>query len=75
VQLGELGAEIVGGHRLVTFQIDTIVLNGSDNVADDISAFAQVLMAAVDGRSMPVASGKAGTARPPASKTRAVANR
>jgi hypothetical protein len=75
VQLGELGVELVGGHRLVTFQIDQIVLNGSDDVADDISAFAQVLMAAVDGRSIPATSGKTETARASAAKSRASSNR
>ncbi len=75
VQLGELGVELVGGHRLVTFQIDAIVLNGSDDVADDISAFAQVLMAAVDGRPLPAAPTRSGTARSAASKTRTAANR
>jgi hypothetical protein len=59
----------------VTFQIDTIVLNGSDDVADDISAFAQVLMAAVDGRPLPAGTGKAGSARSGAPKARTSANR
>jgi hypothetical protein len=53
VQLGELGVEIQGGHRLVTFQVDTLVLHGSDATADDVSTFARVLMAAVDGRPIP----------------------
>ena len=75
VQLGELAVELVGGHRLVTFQIDTIVLNGSDEIADEISAFAQVLMAAVDGRPIPPAAGKAGAGRSAAAKTRAPSNR
>lgn len=74
VQLGELGVELVGGHRLVTFQIDSIVLNGSDDVADDIAAFAQVLMAAVDGRQIPAIAAKTGTARSAPSKTRSRAN-
>jgi hypothetical protein len=52
VQLGELGVEIQGGHRLVTFQVDTLVLNGVDDSADRISAFAQSLFAAIDGRPM-----------------------
>lgn len=75
VQLGELGVELVGGHRLVTFQIDTIVLNGSDEVADEISAFAQRLMAAVDGRPIPAATTTAGSARATASKSRTASNR
>lgn len=77
VQLGELAVELVGGHRLVTFQIDAIVLNGSDDLADDIAAFAQVLMAAVDGRPMPASasSGKGGTAGAAAPKPRASSKR
>ena len=50
VQLGELGVEIQGGHRLVTFQVDTLVLNGVDEAADRVAAFAQALFAAIDGR-------------------------
>lgn len=50
VQLGELAVEIQGGHRLVTFQVETQVLNGVDGDADRISAFAQSLFAAADGR-------------------------
>ena len=50
LQLGELGVEIQGGHRLVTFQVENLVLNGADANADAISVFAQALFAAVDGR-------------------------
>jgi hypothetical protein len=50
LQLGELAVEIQGGHRLVTFQVETFVLNGTDATADVIAAFAQALFAAVDGR-------------------------
>ena len=50
VQLGELGVEIQGGHRLVTFQVDALVLNGVDEAADRVAAFAQALFAAIDGR-------------------------
>jgi hypothetical protein len=53
VQLGELGVEIQGGHRLVTFQVDTLVLNGVDESADRISTFAHSLFASIDGRPMP----------------------
>ena len=75
VQLGELAVELVGGHRLVTFQIDTIVLNGSDDIAEDISAFAQVLMAAVDGRPIPADPIRPGAARATAPKARPAAKR
>jgi hypothetical protein len=50
LQLGELAVEIQGGHRLVTFQVESQVLNGADASADAIAAFAQSLFAAVDGR-------------------------
>lgn len=50
VQLGELGVEIQGGHRLVTFQVDTFVLQGVDESADQVAAFAESLFAAIDGR-------------------------
>jgi hypothetical protein len=74
VQFGELAVEIQGGHRMVTFQIETQVLNGADAAADAIAAFAQALFAAVDGRPAPVAA-KGGTAAPAkagtASKARA----
>jgi hypothetical protein len=56
VQLGELGVEIQGGHRLVTFQVEAQVLNGADAAGDAIAVFAQVLFAAVDGRPAPVAA-------------------
>ncbi len=50
VQLGELAVEIQGGHRLVTFQVETQVLNGADAAADAIATFAQTMFAEVDGR-------------------------
>ena len=50
VQVGELAVEIQGGHRLVTFQVETQVLNGVDDVGDAIGAFARAIFAAVDGR-------------------------
>jgi hypothetical protein len=71
VQLGELGVEIQGGHRLVTFQVDTLVLNGVDEAADRVAAFAQALFAAIDGRPSASAAGpKRSTPAPrPATKT------
>jgi hypothetical protein len=53
VQLGELAVEIQGGHRLVTFQVESHVLNGADAAADAIAVFAQTIFAAVDGRPAP----------------------
>jgi hypothetical protein len=71
VQLGELGIELQGGHRLATFQVDTQVLTGADEVADRIAAFARVLYASVDGRPIPVTPRTRASAatRPPASTT------
>jgi hypothetical protein len=56
VQLGELAVEIVHGHRLLTFQAEGQVLNGTDADADRISAFALELFARVDGRPVPAAA-------------------
>jgi hypothetical protein len=81
LQLGELAVEIQGGHRLITFQVETFVLTGADATADGISAFAQALFAAVDGRApAPVTSATkapagaapkaAGASRVPAKGTR-----
>lgn len=50
VQLGELAVEIVNGHRLLTFQAEGQVLNGTDADADQIAAFALELFAHIDGR-------------------------
>ena len=67
LQFGELGVEIQGGHRFVTFQVETFVLNGADATADGIAGFAQALFAAMDGRSAaPPSSIKRGPSRPPA---------
>ncbi len=71
VQLGEVGVEIQGGHRLVTFQVEAQVLNGVDDVADRISAFAQTLFAAVDGR--PVVAAATGKTPPAKARTTAKA--
>ena len=53
VQLGELAVETVGGHRLVSFQVESQVLRGADAVADRITAFGLAMFAAVDGRPIP----------------------
>jgi hypothetical protein len=53
VQLGELALETQGAHRLISFQVEQLVLRGADEVADRIAAFALELFAAVDGRPAP----------------------
>lgn len=50
VQVGELAIEMASGHRLLTFQVESHVLRGSDADADGIAAFALELFAAIDGR-------------------------
>jgi hypothetical protein len=53
VQVGELAVESTGGHRLVSFQVETQVLRGADAMADRIAAFGLALLAAIDGRPLP----------------------
>ncbi len=53
VQIGELAIETQGGHRLLSFQVEQLVLRGADETADAIAAFALDLFAAVDGRPAP----------------------
>jgi hypothetical protein len=48
VQTGELSIEVVGGHRLVGFQLDNIILRGTDEEGDAVSAFALEVYAAMD---------------------------
>jgi len=50
VQLGELAIETQGTHRLLSFQVEQLVLRGADAEADRIAAFAMDLFDAVDGR-------------------------
>jgi hypothetical protein len=68
VQVGELGIEIHSGHRLVSFQVETQVLQGADALADAIGAFALTLFAAIDGRPLltPSPAGKTPARRPAA---------
>lgn len=74
VQVGELGTEIQGGHRLVTFQVETQVINGVDESADAIGAFARTIFAAIDGRPAPVdaaTTSRVSAAAGPSAKTNA----
>ena len=50
VQIGELSVEVQGGHRLISFQVETHPLHGVDGGADEVSAFADSIFAAIDGR-------------------------
>lgn len=49
VQVGELGVETQGGHRLLSFQLEQTVMRGVDDEADDVAAFALLLFAMIDG--------------------------
>ena len=51
VQTGELAVETAGGRRLVSFQVEGVVLRGSDDEVDDISAFALQVYTAIDRQS------------------------
>lgn len=50
VQVGELSVEIQGGHRLLTFQVESHLLHGADAEADVVASFVETLLAAMDGR-------------------------
>jgi hypothetical protein len=81
VQLGELAMETQSGHRLLSFQVEQLVLRGADAEADRIAAFAMDLYAGIDGRpkadpgpvpSMPAGGGPP---RPTPAKSSAPASR
>ncbi len=50
VQLGELALEMVSGHRLLGFQVESHILRGSDDEGDAIASFGLELFARIDGR-------------------------
>ena len=51
VQVGELSMETTpGGHRVASFQLDSLVLHGGDADADAVAAFARSVLGAMDGR-------------------------
>ena len=69
VQLGELALEMVSGHRLLGFQVESHVLRGSDDEGDAMAQFALELFARVDGRPFTPRADKRGRAG--AAKSRA----
>jgi hypothetical protein len=81
VQLGELAMETQSGHRLLSFQVEQLVLRGADAEADRIAAFAMDLYAAIDGRPKPdpdptsIVRAAGGPARPTIAKDSAEASR
>ena len=48
--LGETSAEAHHGHRFVTGQIETVVIKGADETADEVGAFLAHVLARIDGR-------------------------
>ena len=48
VQTGELAIETATGHRLISFQVEGVLLRGSDDEVATISAFALEVYAAID---------------------------
>jgi hypothetical protein len=81
VQLGELAMETQSGHRLLSFQVEQLVLRGADAEADRIAAFAMDLYAAIDGHPKPdpgpasSVPARGGPARPTTAKGSAPASR
>jgi hypothetical protein len=73
VQTGELAMEVAGGHRLLSFQVESQVLKGSDADADAIAGFALDLFAAADGRM--VSRAAAASIGRTSAKTRTVAKK
>jgi hypothetical protein len=53
LQLGELSVETEGSHRMISFQLESTVMRGADEVADAVGRFALVVLAAVEGRPWP----------------------
>ena len=53
VSIGELTVETQAGHRLLSFQVEQLVLRGADEEADRVAAFALRVIAAIDGRTIP----------------------
>ncbi len=56
VQVGELSVEAHHGRRHVTSQVESIVLQGSDEEADEIGGFVGHMLARIDGRAVPRAN-------------------
>jgi hypothetical protein len=54
VQVGELAVEVTQGHRLVTTQLEGLVLKGVDDVADRVATFILSIYDAIDGRAIMV---------------------
>ena len=53
VSVGELSVEIQGGHHLITFQVESQLMRGTEDEAAEVARFAGVILAAIDGRQAP----------------------
>ncbi len=53
VQVGDYSLESHGGHRMLSFQIESQVLHVVDDECERLAAFIAVLLAALDGRPAP----------------------
>ena len=65
VQVGELSVEAHHGRRHVTSQVESIVLQGSDEEADEIGGFVGHMLARIDGRAVPQGKPRASSKAPP----------
>lgn len=63
LQVGELGLEMVSGHRLLGFQVESHILRGTDDDGDAMAAFALELFARMDGRPFTPRAVKRGSAK------------
>jgi len=68
VQIGELSVEIQGLNRLITFQLESQLLRGANDEADQVAAFVDTVFAAIDGR-WTAPSGTIPLPRPPTAGT------
>lgn len=64
VQVGEVSVEAHHGRRHVTSQIESVVLQGTDEEADEIGAFVAHVLGRIDGRVVSLATGPSRAAEP-----------
>ena len=73
LQVGELGLEMVSGHRLLGFQVESHILRGTDDDGDAMAAFALELFARIDGRPFTPRAVKSGRSAKAGARSTAVA--
>ena len=49
-QVGDLAIEMQGGHRILSYTIEGLILRGTDEAADAVATFVLEVLAAIDGR-------------------------